>query len=110
MSYQHKDLKNGRWQKMSLMEQMSNIGSEIQRAINWNKKNNPQYSKKSLERALELIDLTLDSNKPFSQLREIARVRELLIDYFYGENEYSSSNELWEKYFLQFNLAVRKKY
>jgi hypothetical protein len=32
---------------------------------------------------LELIDLSLECGGPFSRLREIARLREALIDYFY---------------------------
>lgn len=35
MSYQHKELAKDRWAKMSLCEQMANIGSEVSRALNW---------------------------------------------------------------------------
>ncbi len=35
MSYQHKDLAAGRWSQLSLIEQMANIGSEVERALNW---------------------------------------------------------------------------
>ncbi len=33
MSFQHKDLAAGGWAKLSLVEQLANIGSEISRAI-----------------------------------------------------------------------------
>ena len=39
MRFQHKELSQGKWQKMSLIEQMANIGSEVERAINWKNKN-----------------------------------------------------------------------
>ena len=33
MTYQHKDLAAGRWKELPLFEQMSNIGSEVERAL-----------------------------------------------------------------------------
>ena len=52
MSYQHKDLAEGRWSQLSFLEQMANIGSEVERALNWRAKKNPGYSQKAFERAL----------------------------------------------------------
>ena len=74
MSYQHKDLAAGRWSQLSFLEQMANIGSEVERALNWRIKKNTDYSQKAFERALELIDLTLDSDKDYAHLKEIARM------------------------------------
>ena len=36
---QHKQLSEGRWFKMTFFEQMANIGSEIERAISWKRRN-----------------------------------------------------------------------
>ena len=36
---QHRDLAAGRWQALSLQEQLGNIGSEISRAARWMTKN-----------------------------------------------------------------------
>ena len=33
MSQQHKELAAGRWQQMPFIEQMANIGSEVERAL-----------------------------------------------------------------------------
>ena len=63
MNYQHKDLAAGRWSQLSFLEQMANIGSEVERALNWRIKNNVDYAQKAFERALELIDLTLENEK-----------------------------------------------
>lgn len=108
MSYQHKELAAGRWQRLPLMEQMANIGSEVERALNWRAKNNVAYSLLAAERALELMDLTLDSVKGFSKLKEVARVREVLVDYFFGENEYGFTEEALRKYFFNFTYAARR--
>ena len=66
MSYQHKDLAAGRWGQLSFIEQMANIGSEVERALNWRIKKNTDYAQKAFERALELIDLTLDKDTNLS--------------------------------------------
>lgn len=108
MNIQHKDLAMGRWGKMTLCEQMANIGSEVNRALNWQEKGNKSLSLKAASRALELLELSLDSIKPFSRLKEIARLREAIVDYFYGSNQFSSSETLWRKYFDRFNYAARK--
>jgi len=108
MIVQHKELAAGRWFKLSLVEQMANVGSEVERAINWKAKSNLEYSQKAFERALELLDLTLDDNKNVKRFREVARVREAIVDFLAGQNEYGSTAEAWKKYFLQFAYAARR--
>ena len=107
---EHKELAAGRWQELPLVEQMANIGSEVERALNWKFKKNPVYQQKAYERALELLDLTLEGAVPFSRLKEIARVREALVDYFDGSNDFMSSENSWKKYFSHFTYAARRDY
>lgn len=108
MNHQHKNLAAGRWQEFSFFEQMANIGSEVERAIKWKNKDNAVYSQMAFDRALELLDLTIGVTKSVSHLKELLRLREILVDYFFCENIYSSSNEKWQKYFYAFNFAARK--
>ena len=110
MSVQHKVLAMGQWKRMSFLEQMTNIGSEVSRALNWQKKGKTDLSRKAASRALELLDLSLDSVKSFSRIKEFARLREAVVDYFYGSNLFSSSEILWRRYFDHFNYALRKNY
>jgi len=110
MNIQHKELAGGRWAKMPLAEQMANIGSEVSRALNWQKKGEKDLSRKALYRALELIDLTIIPIKKYSTLKELTRAREALVDFFYGENTFSSSEVLWRKYFDHFNFLARKNH
>jgi hypothetical protein len=108
---EHTALAGGRWAQMSLVEQMANVGSEVERAIRWREKNNPEYAFKSAERALELMDLSLESVEPsagFSRFKELARTREALVDFFFGSNLFGSTHESWKKYFLHFAYAARK--
>lgn len=91
---------------MPFFEQMANVGSEVGRAINWRDKNG-ENSQLAFERALELLDLTIDDSKNKKRLRELLRLREVAVDYFAGSNEYKSSDAGWQNYFYAFNYAAR---
>ena len=110
MSYQHKELAAGRWKDLSLLEQMANIGSEVERALNWREKKNADYAQKALERAIELIGLTLDNAGSFARLKEIARMKEAIVDYFYGTNQFESTESSWRSYFSHFTYAARRNH
>jgi len=109
VSYQHRDLAAGRWAQLSLVERMAHIGGEVERALRWREKNNAEYSRMAFERALELIDLSLEHSRKLSHLKEIARLREALVDYFFGTNEFKSTDTSWRNYFYPFTYASRVK-
>ena len=77
MTYQHKELANGRWRELTFIGQMANIGSEVERGI-LIKSKNKEYCVKAVERALELLDLTIDDGKNNGRLKELTRLRETL--------------------------------
>ena len=83
----HKDLsESGRWASMPFAQQMANVGSEVFRANKWKEKGNSDRALSAAERALELIDFTVDSfQEQRRSPRELLRMRELLCDYFYGD-------------------------
>jgi len=110
MNYQHKNLADGRWKELSFFEQMANLGSEVQRAINWREKK-LEYSQMASDRALELLDLTIDDEKNHKRgrLKELLRLREFLVDYFYFDNVYKSNSDNWKNYFLAFSYAASNK-
>ena len=106
----HKQLAAGRWFELSLIEQLANVGSDIERAIYWKKAGNLEYSQKAFERALELLSLTIIDPKNISpRLKEIVRAREALIDHFVYDNEYGTTDESWQEYFYCFNYAAALK-
>ena len=107
IKYQHKSLAGGRWQEFTFFEQMANVGSEVERAIKWKNKGNAGYSRMAFERALELLDLTINSEKSQSRLKELTRVSETLADYFAFGNSYNSTDKSWQNYFYSFNFAAR---
>ena len=106
MNIQHKTLAAGRWQTLSLMEQLGNIGSEISRALNWRDKDQKSYEN-AIDRALELLDLTISDPRWQNRLKEIVRARELLGDAVLGGKEYKTSLNDLDRYFFTFALAAR---
>lgn len=107
----HRDLAGGRWWTLSIAEQLGNVGSEIGRASRWLSRN-PDTARLAFHRALELIDLTLADPRLRGspcRLREIARAREVTVDFFAGSNEYRSTAASLMKYFDQYALAARRR-
>ena len=106
MRIHHGELADGRWRCLTLAEQMGNVGSEVSRALRWQGRDQALFER-AMERALELLDLTIEDPRWRSRLKELVRARELLCDAFFGGNEYGSSLEDLNRYFFQFALSAR---
>lgn len=90
------------------MEQLGNIGSEVGRARRAKSQGSEQRFAGALDRALELFDLTLADGRWRRRLKEIARACEVVFDFLVGDNEYSSTAESLDRYFLPFAMAARR--
>lgn len=103
----HRDLTLERWCKFSLFEQLANVGSDVDRTMQWKKHKNAKYSQNSFERVLELLDLTIaDPKNKGGTLKELVRMREALVDYFMFDNQYLTDDEFWRTYFYGFGYAA----
>jgi len=92
-----------KWYSFSLAAQMGHIGSEISRARGWEEKNRPGPRQNSLNRALDLIDLTLeDPRHQNRRLNELARFREVVCDWYGRKKIYDISPEQLERYCMSF--------
>ena len=107
MSAHHHELAAGRWNTLSLVEQLGNIGSEVERTLRWKEKGREEYAAQAMDRALELFALTLSCPGNKGRLREIARAKEVFLDFVCGDNEYASTAESLRRYFLPFAYAAR---
>ena|SRR3989344_4108942 len=96
-----------RWQRMTLAEQMGNIGSEVSRATNAQDKNEKRFQA-AISRGLELFDLTISDSRWHGRLREIGRAKDVFMDAVTGGTEYQSDLQSLQKYFDQFAYASRK--
>lgn len=107
--YLHASLASGRWQSLSLFEQLGNIGSEVGRAARAKELGRQERLDHALDRALELFDLTLADERWRGRRREIARAREIVCDFLVGDNMYGSSARSLDAYFLPFAIAARNR-
>lgn len=102
----HKSLAAGRWQEMTLAEQLGNVGSEYERIIQARRKGIKDREASALARYLELLDLTLSDNRWAGlRRRELARIREQSLVEFEKGNSAALS-----RYFLQFAILARTKH
>ena len=108
MTFQHHSAASGGWFRFTLVEQMANIGSEVERAISWKKKGRDDTAQAAFFRALELLDLTIKGvGRDEGKLKELCRCKEFFADFFIGSNQYSQTNEMWQRYFYHFTYAAR---
>lgn len=107
---QHRDLAAGRWFELTLAEQLGNVGSEVSRALRWRDRDSG-IAWRALVRALELLDLTLADPRHLrsvARLREIARAREVLVDFCAGANSYHSDGPSLQRYFDAYAVAAAR--
>ncbi|MDR0291279.1 MAG: hypothetical protein LBI01_00545 [Elusimicrobium sp.] len=112
INYIHKSLAGGRWETLTLAEQMGNIGSEVSRAQIFFAKKDKEKCFNAVARGLELVDLTIahaQKQKRSGVLKELTRARELICDYFLGANEYNTDIKSFQLYFDQFALSAAIK-
>lgn len=106
--YLHQGLAEGRWASMTIEEQLGNIGSEVHRTILH--RNKPDLFWHTVARALELFEFTTQDPKwrvP-CRLREINRAKELFCAAVLGSNEYNTTLEDLDKYFLFYACIARE--
>lgn len=108
ISSNYSDLFKDRWHKLSLAEQMGNIGSEVHRAIKWRDRNAKGLFQSAFERAIELFDLTITDRRWWTGQSELTRAREVFCDLFFGGNSYQTDPKTFQAYFDQFAAAARK--
>ncbi|MBI4239454.1 hypothetical protein HY620_00505 [Candidatus Uhrbacteria bacterium] len=103
----HKNLAMGPWFSLALMEQLGNIGSEVERALRAHEQGNQERFEKAFDRALELMDLTISDPRWRTRLKELLRTREVFCDYFFGHNSYAVTSAQLRKDFLYYGIAAR---
>lgn len=98
------------WGKMSLAEQLGNVGSEFDRAVRWRQKKQAGLAKGAVKRTLEQLDKTLADNRHAGNgRREIARLRDEVCHELWADKINAKSAQQLQKYFLAFATAARRK-
>jgi hypothetical protein len=106
----HAGLAAGRWESLSLAEQLANVGSEVDRAIAaWAMHRSDRFDR-ALARALELFDLTVrDARWRGHRRREILRAREEFCRLFFEDPVQAGAADTLSAYFLCFGLLARRR-
>ena len=97
-----------KWHKLTLSQQLGNIGSEIARARDWEQCHEKKLRNEALIRAMDLLDLTISDPRWKRRLREFTRFREVLADWFSDSNFYFVPPEQLEEYCIELILAERR--
>ena len=96
-----------KWPTFTIHAQMANIGVEVGRICKFRLKNE-QMAQNALYRTIELLDMTIQDRKNRKSLKELCRLKEIVIDFTLGDNTYSYTEKDWDRYFLPFQIAARK--
>ena len=91
-----------KWYEMPVSMQISNIGSEVNRAIRWKNNDNQQRMKMFCEKAIEFLELSISDPKNKHRINEFEFCIEELKDYFFGDNIYETTDEMLNKYYDAF--------
>ena len=97
-----------KWFQFSLAQQLGNIGSELARARYWEEKQDSENRDQALMRALDLLDLTLGDSRWRLRFCELARLREVVGDWYSGLKNYHISPKELEDYCVSFTLTPFK--
>ncbi|MXW17148.1 MAG: hypothetical protein F4123_13865 [Gemmatimonadetes bacterium] len=104
----HKRAAAGAWAHLELIEQLGNVGTEVDRTIRAHEAGRTSRFDSALERALELFDLTAsDPRWHGHRCQEILRAREEFCRLFFDPDVPSGSAEGLRRYFFGFGHAAR---
>ena len=105
----HSDLAAGRWTSLTLVAQLANVGSEVDRAIRAHESGKEERRDAAVNRCLELFDLTAgDDRWRGPRRREVLRAREQFCALFWGDDVRPGDAASLSKYFHCFALAARR--
>lgn len=100
-----------RWARMSILEQMGNIYSEVGRSLQARRRGDSQGQEAAMIRALDLFDATTELlvSEKSPRSREVLRARDQYVSLFYDAS-LSNTEQSLEKYFMQYALAARNNH
>ncbi len=99
-----------RWGTFSVVEQLANVGSEVERSFRLKESGNRSRMDHALARALELFDLTAaDERWRGARRREILRAREEFCRFCLTSDASDESVRGFRAYVLAFATAARRQ-
>lgn len=104
----HADLTVEKWRSIPWDKRLLNIAAEMARAKHWIAKKENDLANQSIERALELMDLTVEAgiDESFSFLREFLLAREWLAGFYVSPEKDLREFHLLLKGFLDLEPSI----
>lgn len=97
------------WTRMSLAEQLGNVGSEFDRAVRWRQKNQARLAMNAALRALDQLDRTLSDERHAGPPRkELARLRDEVCKELFENRVNNQSSYNLQKYFLSMAILAQR--
>ena len=90
------------WFAMPVSLQISNIGSEVARAIRYKNKGDQQKAANFCNKAIEFLKIIEEDPKNKRRKAEFDFCIEELTDYFLGSNEYQTTDKMLSSYYDAF--------
>ena len=91
-----------RWFEMPVWMQISNIGSEVARAIRWKNKGDSQKAENFCKKAIDFWHLSEADPKNKHRIGEFECAIDELQDYFMGDNKFQTTDEILRRYYDAF--------
>lgn len=91
-----------KWWKMSIGEQIGNVGSEVARAIRRKNKNDILGAQEFCIHAIEMLCYTKQDPKNVHRRKELSYAQEEILDYVLGENLYQNDDQSIMKWYDAF--------
>ena len=101
-----------RWAKMTINEQMGNIGSEVGRAIIARRNGNKAREDRAIDRAIDLFSATAEvlAGSSYSyRLKEVLRARDEFLRLFF-DGTFERDADKIERYFMNYAFAARHEH
>ncbi|MBI4476119.1 MAG: hypothetical protein HY654_03040 [Acidobacteria bacterium] len=99
---QHARLTSARWSEFSFDDQILMIGNEMNRAMHLLESNSWDHARRSYERVLQLVDLTVGTTTSRSRRREAVRWRELVASLYLEDRPSLETHQALFKCLLRF--------
>ena len=90
------------WFNMPVSMQISNVGSEVARAIRYKNKGDAEKATNFCKKAIEFLKIIEADPKNKHRKGEFDFCIEELTDYFLGENEYQTTDAMLKNYYDAF--------
>ena len=90
------------WFAMPVSVQISNIGSEVNRAIRYKNKGDMQKAANFCNKAIEFFEIIKQDPKNSRRINEFNCCIDELTDYFIGDNEFKTNDEMLHRYYDAF--------